>query len=158
MTHLRDHGIEVILINGNAPWMAKRTRARYLSLAEILNVPGVALFEKQKAPLRLMSWCTYPMPESSKELLQVLSARCGEPTSTDAQLVAIAQTGLPNVDTVPLLKQWLLNQLLCHVDGTVLPNYWSVGRVFAQSAVATNHLHVGLLPSTATTMGQGKST
>ena len=92
-----------------------------------LNVPGVVpLFEKQKAPLRLMSWCTYRMPDSSKELLQVLSARCGEPTTTDEQLVSIAQSGLPNVDTVPLLKEWLLNQLLCHVDGRVLPNYCGV--------------------------------
>ena len=73
-----------------------------------------------------MSWCTYRMPDSSKELLQVLSAHCGEPTTTDAQLVSIAQSGLPNVDTVPLLKEWLLNQLLCHVDGRVLPNYCGV--------------------------------
>ena len=97
------------------------------SLAKILNVPGVVpLFEKQKAPLRLMSWCTYRMSDSSKELLQVLSTRCGEPTTTDAHLVSIAQSGLPTVDTVPLLKGWLLNQLLCHVDGRVLPNYCGV--------------------------------
>ena len=40
--------------------------------------------------------------------------------------VSIAQSGLPNVTIVPLLKEWLLNQLLCHVDGRVLPNYCGV--------------------------------
>ena len=97
------------------------------SIAKILNVPGVVpLFEKQKAPLRLMSWCTYRMPDSSKYLLQTLSARCGEPTTTDDQLVSIAHSGLPHVDTVLALKEWLLQQLLRQVDGRVLPNYCGV--------------------------------
>ena len=96
-------------------------------MAKILNVPGVVpLFEKQKAPLRLMSWCTYRMPDSSKYLLQTLSARCGEPTTTDDLLVSIAHSGLPHVDTVLALKEWLLQQLLCQVDGRVLPNYCGV--------------------------------
>ena len=135
LTRLRDHGIEVSLINGNAPWLGKRNHSYShlvlsglapgtFALEKILNVPGVVpLFEKQKAPLRLMSWSTYRMPETSKELLQILSARCGEPSTTDAQLLDVAHAGLPNVDTVPRLKHWLLAQLLCQVDGRVLPNY-----------------------------------
>ena len=86
----------------------------------------VPLCEKQKAPLRLMSWCTYRMPEDSTELLQILSAHGGDRTTTDEKLLAVAQAGLPNVDTIPKLKQWLLTQLLCQVDGRVLPNYCGV--------------------------------
>ena len=138
VTQLNDHGIEVALISGNALWMGKRNHSYghfvfsglgpgMFSIAKILNVPGVVpLFEKQKAPLRLMSWCTYRMPDSSKYLLQALSARCGEPTTTDDQLVSIAHSGLPHVDTVLALKEWLLQQLLCQVDGKVLPNYCGV--------------------------------
>ena len=138
VTQLNDHGIEVTLISGNALWMGKRNHSYghfvfsglgpgLFSIAKILNVPGVVpLFEKQKAPLRLMSWCTYRIPDSSKYLLQALSARCGEPTTTDEQLVSIAHSGLPHVDTVPALKDWLLQQLLCQVDGRVLPNYCGV--------------------------------
>ena len=73
-----------------------------------------------------MSWCTYRMSDSSKHLLQNLSARCGEPTTTDDLLVSIARLGLPHVDTVLALKEWLLQQLLCQVDGKVLPNYCGV--------------------------------
>ena len=88
---LNDHGIEVTLISGNALWMGKRNHSYghfvfsglgpgMFSIAKILNVPGVVpLFEKQKAPLRLMSWCTYRMSDSCKHLLQTLSARCGRP-------------------------------------------------------------------------------
>ena len=90
VTQLSDHGIEVPLISSNAPWMGKRNHSYghlvfsdlepgTFSLVKIFNVPGVVpLFEKQKVPLRLMSWCAYRMPDSSKELLQVLSAHCGE--------------------------------------------------------------------------------
>ena len=41
---------------------------------------------------------------------------------------SFGQSGLEasTVDTVPLLKKWLLNQLLCHFDGRVLPNYCGV--------------------------------
>ena len=42
------------------------------------------------------------------------------------RLLACARAGLPNVDTVLKLKQWLLTQLLCQVDGRVLPNYCGV--------------------------------
>ena len=100
---LNDHGIEVTLISGNALWMGKRNYSYghfvfsglepgTFSISKVLNVPGVVpLFEKQKAPLRLMSWCAYRMSESSKHLLQTLSARCGDPTTTEDQLVSIAQ-------------------------------------------------------------------
>ena len=129
LAKLRDHGIEVTLITGNAPWLGKRNHSyghlvlsklepATFALEKILTVPGIVpLFEKQKAPLRLMSWCTDRMPEASKELLQILSARCGDPTTTDEQLLAVAQAGLPNVDTVLRLKQWLLTQLLCRWEG-----------------------------------------
>ena len=135
---LIDHGIEVTLISGNAFWMEKRNHSYghfvfsglgpgTFSISKVLNVPGVVpLFEKQKAPLRLMLWCTYRMLESSKHLLQTLSARCGEPTTTEDLLVSIAHLGLPHVDTVLALKEWLLQQLLCQVDGKVLPNYCGV--------------------------------
>ena len=132
---LIDHGIEVTLISGNALWMGKRNHSYghfifsglepgTFSISKVLSVPGVVpLFEKQKAPLRLMSWCTYRMSESSKHLLQTLSARCGEPTTTEDLLVSIAHLGLPHVDTV---LAWLLQQLLCQVDGKVLPNYCGI--------------------------------
>ena len=135
---LNDHGIEVTLVSGNALWMGKRNHSYghfvfsglepgTFSISKLLNVPGVVpLFEKQKAPLRLMSWCTYRMSEPSKHLLQTLSARCGDPTTTEDQLVSIAQLGLPRVNTVLALKEWLLQQLLRQVDGKVLPNYCGV--------------------------------
>ena len=138
VAHLNDHGIDVTRVSGNALWMGKKNHSYghlvfsglgpgEFSIDKILNVPGVVpLYEKQKAPLRLMSWCTYRMPDSSKYLLQTLSARCGDPTTTDELLVSIAHSGLPQVNTVLALKQWLLQQLLCQVDGRVLPNYCGV--------------------------------
>ena len=138
VAQLQDHGIEVTLISGHANWMGKKNHSYghlvfssltpgEFSIDKILNVPGVVpLYEKQKAPLRLMSWCTYCMSDSSKYLLQTLSARCGEPTTTDELLVSIAHSGLPQVNTALALKDWLLHQLLCQVDGRVLPNYCGV--------------------------------
>ena len=52
----------------------------------------------------------------------MLSAYGGDPTTTDDILLAFAHARLPEIDTVPKLKQWLLVQLLCQVDGRVLPN------------------------------------
>ena len=167
MWHSNDHGIEVTQISGNALWMGKKNHSYgyfvfsglgpgEFSITKILNVPGVVpLFEKQKAPLRLMSWCTYRMSDSSKYLLQTLSARCGEPATTDELLVSIAHSGLPHVETVLALKQWLLHQLLCQVDGRVLPNYCGVLGEFLLDASASNYIHVGLLPAATATMGQG---
>ena len=149
---LNDHGIEVTLISGNALWMGKKNHSYghfvfsglgpvLFSITKILNVPGVVpLFEKQKAPLRLLSWCTYRMPDSSKYLLQALSARCGEPTTTDELLVSIAHSGLPHVNTVPALKEWLLQQLLCQIDGRVLPNYCGVLGEFLMDLLLPCHL------------------
>ena len=74
LAKLRNHGIEVTLITGNAPWLGKRNHSYghlalsklepgIFALEKILTVPGVVpLMEKQKAPLRLMSWCTYRTP------------------------------------------------------------------------------------------------
>ena len=75
-----------------------------------------------------------------KNILQTLSARCGEPTTTDELLVSIAHSGLPQVNTALALKDWLLHQLLCQVDGRswVL---WSVGRLSVGSAPASNSVH-----------------
>ena len=167
---LNDHGIEVTLVSGNALWMGKRNHSYghfvfsglepgTFSISKLLNVPGVVpLFEKQKAPLRLMSWCTYRMSESSKHLLQTLSARCGDPTTTEDQLVSIAQLGLPRVNTVLALKEWLLQQLLCQVDGKVLPNYCGVlGEFLMDLPLPRIIYHVGLLPAATSTMGQGES-
>ena len=138
VAQLNDHGIEVTRVSGHALWMGKKNHSYghlvfsgltpgEFSIDKILNVPGVVpLYEKQKAPLRLMSWCTYCMSDSSKYLLQTLSARCGEPTTTDELLVSIAHSGLPQVNTALDLKEWLLRQLLCQVDGRVLPNYCGV--------------------------------
>ena len=90
LAKLRDHGVEVTLITGNAPWLGKRNHSYghlalsklepgTFALEKILTVPGVVpLFEKQKAPLH-----------------------GGDPTTTDERLLACAQAGLPNVDTVP---------------------------------------------------------
>ena len=132
VAQLTDHGIEFPAMPSG--WVKKNHSYGHLvfsgltpgefSIDKILNVPGVVpLYEKQKAPLRLMSWCTYCMSDSSKYLLQTLSARCGEPTTTDELLVSIAHSGLPQVNTALDLKEWLLHQLLCQVDGRVLPNY-----------------------------------
>ena len=40
--------------------------------------------------------------------------------------MSIAHSGLPQVNTALDLKEWLLHQLLCQVDGRVLPNYCGV--------------------------------
>ena len=55
----------------------------------LLNVPGfVSAYKKQRASLRLMSWCTYSVPDNLRQTLYWLSTLCARHTTTPALLLA----------------------------------------------------------------------
>ena len=82
--------------------------------------------ERNKAALRLMSWCTVRMPNPLRELLAALGAACALPATTDIDLVLLASRHGVMVETVGGLKAWLIGQLHCWLGQQELRNYQGV--------------------------------
>ena len=149
MKELESRGIYVTYLAGSFHWLGKACRnyghlnAVQLDygpheIKKLLDVPGfVPAYEKQRAPLRLMSWCTYSVPDNLRQTLYRLSTLCARHTTTPALLLAEAnRIGLQaqNEDEV---KQHLIRSLICHANGRELLNYHGVvGRFLRELPLA----------------------
>ena len=77
----------------------------------LLNHDGVLpKDERNKAALRLMSWCTFRMPNPLRDLLARLGDACAQPDTEDGDLVLLASRHGAMVETVGDLKAWLTGQ------------------------------------------------
>ena len=129
------NGIEVVYIEGTTHWLGgKKHNYGHLTVAELppgthdihslLNNEGVLpKAERNKAALRLMSWCTFRMPNSLRKILAALGAACALPDTTDIDLVLLASHHGVTAETVGGLKAWLIGQLHCWVGQQELRNY-----------------------------------
>ena len=132
------NGVEVVYIEGATHWLGgKKHNYGHLTVAELppgthgihslLNNEGVLpKAERNKAALRLMSWCTFRMPNSLRRLLAALGAACALPDTTDIDLVLLASHHGVTAETVGGLKAWLIGQLHCWVGQQELRNYQGV--------------------------------
>ena len=135
---LGQNGIEVVYIEGTIHWLGgKKHNYGHLTVAELppgthdihslLNNEGVLpKEERNKAALRLMSWCTFRTPNPLRELLAALGAACALPTTTDIDLVLLASRHGVMVENAGGLKAWLIGQLHCWVGQQELRNYQGV--------------------------------
>ena len=93
----------------------------------LLNHDGVLpKDERNKAALRLMSWCTFRMPDPLRELLARLGDACAQPNTEDGDLVLPASRHGAMVETAGELKAGLTGQLHCWVGQHHLQNYQGV--------------------------------
>ena len=99
---LGKNGIQVTYIEGAIQWLGgKKHNYSYFTVADLptgthdiyrlLNYDGVLpKDERNKAALRLMSWCTFRMPDPLRELLARLGDACALPDTEDRDLVLLA--------------------------------------------------------------------
>ena len=86
------------------------------SLLDELEV--VPEFKKQRAPLRLMLWCTYSVPNDVRQTLYRLSALCASHT-TPAMLLEKANRAGVQAQTEDQVKQRLIQDLFAMLmDGS----------------------------------------
>ena len=93
----------------------------------LLDVPGfVPAYEKQRAPLRLMSWCTYSVPDDLRQTLYRLSILSAKDTTIPALLLEEANRIGLQAQSEDQVKQHLIRRLICHANGRKLTNYHGV--------------------------------
>ena len=138
MKELEDRGIFATYLEGSFHWLRKschnygHLNAAQLSygpqaVSSLLDVPGfVPVFEKQRAPLRLMSWCTYSVPDDLRQNLYRLSTLCASRTTTPAMMLEEANRAGLQAQTEDNVKQHLIQSLICHANGRELINYHGV--------------------------------
>ena len=122
---LGQNGIQVTYIEGAIQWLGgKKHNYGHFTVADLptgthdihslLNHDGVLpKDERNKAALRLMSWCTFRMPNPLRDLLARLGDACAQPDTEDSDLVLLASRHGAMVETVGDLKAWLTGQLHC---------------------------------------------
>ena len=97
------------------------------AVSTLLDVPGfVPVFEKQRAPLWLMSWCTYSVPDELRQTLYRLSTLRASHTTTPHMLLEAANRSGLQAQTAEQVKQHLIQALICQANGRILANYHGV--------------------------------
>ena len=77
-------------------------------LAKLESSPGVLPFEVySQAPLRLISWCSFELPQAAKRLLRELAVMCEAPETTTQALVSHIAMRNPQVRTEQDATQYL---------------------------------------------------
>ena len=141
----RGHNIFVTYLEGSLPWLGKAchnyghlnaVQPQYgpNEVSTLLDVPNfVPVFEKQRAPLRLMSWCTYSVTDEIRQTLYRLSTLCASHTTTTEMLLDTAsRTGL-QAQITDQVKRQLAQALICKANGRILRNYHGVVGDFLMS-------------------------
>ena len=135
---LGQNGIEVVYIEGTTQRLGgKKHNYGHFTVAELptgthdihslLNNEGVLpKNERNKAALRLMSWCAFRMPNPLRGLLAGLGAACANPNTEDRDLVLLASHHGGMVEDAGELKAWLIGQLHCWVGQQHLRDYQGV--------------------------------
>ena len=88
-------------------------------LATLESTPGVLPFEVySQAPLRLISWCSFELPQVAKRLLRELAVMCETPETTTQELVNHIAMRNPQVRTEQDATQYLASLATVSIAST----------------------------------------
>ena len=77
-------------------------------IANLERTPGILPFEVYaQAPLRLVSWCSFELPQSAKRLLRQLAVMCETPETTTQDLITQIAKQQTQVHTEEEATQYL---------------------------------------------------
>ena len=150
---LENAGIVVTIVSGWRAYLgasqhsyAHWTRAalpggRY-DLYELENLPGVLPFSVYaQAPLRLISWCSFELPDAAQQLLRKLAKLCESPTTTTQALVDVITQQAPQVSTPEEATRYLATLTTISIaDRAKMPNYTTM----VQNFLGTLPLHMAV--------------
>ena len=116
---LQQHGFTITYITGwraylgtaqhNYPhWTRVTLPQGRQDLDKLERIPGVLPFEVYaQAPLRLVSWCSFELPQTAKHLLRKLAVMCEVPETTTNDLVEQIARNNAQVQTEQEATQYL---------------------------------------------------
>ena len=150
---LENAGITTTIISGWRAYLgaaqhnyAHWTRAalpggRY-DISELENLPGVFPFAVYaQAPLRLISWCSFELPDTAQQLLRRLAKLCESPTTTTQSLVDVIAQQAPQVSTADEATRYLATLTTINIaDRAKMPNYTTM----VQNFIGTLPLHMAV--------------
>ena len=91
-----------------AHWTKAALPAGRFELYDLENIPGVLPFSVYaQAPLRLISWCSFELPDAAQQLLRKLARLCESSTTTTQELVEVITEKAPHVRTAEDATRYL---------------------------------------------------
>ena len=150
---LENVGITITIVSGWRAYLgaaqhnyAHWTRAtlpggRY-EISELENIPGVLPFSVYaQAPLRLISWCSFELPDTAQQLLRKLARLCESPTTTTQGLVDVITQQAPQVRSAEDATRYLAALTTINIaDRAKMPNYTTM----VQNFIGTLPLHMAV--------------
>ena len=123
-----------------AHWTRAALPAGQYDISELENLPGVLPFAVYaQAPLRLISWCSFELPDTAQQLLRRLAKMCESPTTTTQALVQVIAQQAPQVDTAEQATRYLATLTTINIaDRAKMPNYTTM----VQNFLGTLPLHM----------------
>ena len=125
-----------------AHWTRAALPGGQYDISELENLPGVLPFAVYaQAPLRLISWCSFELPDTAQQLLRRLAKLCESPTTTTQALVDVIAQQAPQVSTADEATRYLATLTTINIaDRAKMPNYTTM----VQSFIGTLPLHMAV--------------
>ena len=103
-----------------------------LHMDKLEGIPGVLPFEVySQAPLRLISWCSFELPQAARRLLRELAVMCETPATTTQELIAKIAQRSPQVQTEQDASEHLATLATVSIASRAkLPNYTTMVQQF----------------------------
>ena len=125
-----------------AHWTRAALPGGRYDISELENLPGVLPFAVYaQAPLRLISWCSFELPDAAQQLLRRLAKLCESPTTTTQALVDVITQQAPQVSTPEEATRYLATLTTINIaDRAKMPNYTTM----VQNFIGTLPLHMAV--------------
>ena len=125
-----------------AHWTRATLPGGRYEISELENIPGVLPFSVYaQAPLRLISWCSFELPDTAQQLLRKLAKLCESPTTTTQGLVDVVTQQAPQVRTAEDATRYLATLTTINIaDRAKMPNYTTM----VQNFIGTLPLHMAV--------------
>ena len=125
-----------------AHWTKAALPAGRFELYDLENIPGVLPFSVYaQAPLRLISWCSFELPDAAQQLLRKLARLCESSTTTTQELVEVITEKAPHVRTAEDATRYLATLTTINIaDRAKMPNYTTM----VQNFIGTLPLHMAV--------------
>ena len=125
-----------------AHWTKATLPVGRFEIYELENIPGVLPFSVYaQAPLRLISWCSFELPDTAQQLLRKLAKLCESPTTTTQDLVEVITQRAPQVRTAEDATRYLATLTTINIaDRAKMPNYTTM----VQNFIGTLPLHMAV--------------
>ena len=150
---LENAGLTITLVSGwraylgtaqhnYAHWTSAELPPGQHDISELENLPGVLPFAVYaQAPLRLISWCSFELPDTAQQLLRRLARMCENPTTDTHSLLQLIAQQAPQVDTAEKATQYLAMLTTINIaDRAKMPNYTTM----VQNFIGTFPLHMAI--------------